>query len=126
MTYINEKVGTRRVAGGGLDQSAGTIEALDSIVATWAAGKATIIEAAKKVAVAMSGFADEAQYKYADYYVRVFEKLQKSDGYAAKELGRLEGMLKKGGMAPAKADELRSKTNILRKFIKEVTGKDEL
>lgn len=68
---------------------------------------------------------ESAQYKYAEYYVRVFEKLQNSDGYAAKELARLDGMLTKGGMAPAKRDELQSKTNVLRKFVEQLAGKVE-
>lgn len=67
-----------------------------------------------------------AQYKYAEYYVRVFDKLSKSDGYAAKELARLDGILKKGGLAPEKLDEFTSKTNILRRFIAKAVGKDEL
>lgn len=69
----------------------------------------------------------DAQYKYAEYYVKVFTKLAKSDGYAAKELARLDGILKKGGLAPEKLDEFTSKTNILRRFVEKVTGgKSEL
>lgn len=56
----------------------------------------------------------------------MFDKLSKSDAYAAKELARLDGILKKGGLAPEKLDEFTSKTNILKRFISKATGKDEL
>lgn len=72
---------------------------------------------------------EDAQYKYAVYYVKVFDKLSKSDKYAAKELARLDGIIKKGGLAPAKIDEMTAKSNILRRFLPEVLGgekKDEL
>lgn len=78
---------------------------------------------------AAEGLKEDAQYKYAEYYVRVFDKISKNEGYVAKELARLQGILKKGGLAPTKIDELTSKTNVLRKFLpKPPTGgdKDEL
>ena len=73
----------------------------------------------------------EAQYKYAEYYIRVFDKLSKSDNWVAKELSRLDGIIKKGGLAPSKLDELQAKTNILKQFVADVAekvtgGKDEL
>ncbi|KAG7127580.1 Protein disulfide-isomerase erp38 like protein [Verticillium longisporum] len=98
--WINEKVGTHRTVGGGLDVTAGTIAALDSIVAKFTGG-----------------------LKYAEYYVKVFSKLNASEGWAAKELARLDGILTKGGLAPAKRDELTSKTNILKRFVEQVVEK---
>ena len=71
---------------------------------------------------------NSVELKYADYYLRVFDKLSKSEGYAAKEFGRLEGILKKGGLAPAKVDEITAKVNVLRKFVEKAAEevKDEL
>lgn len=122
---MNEKAGTHRTPGGGLDATAGTIEALDTIVAKFTGGS-SIAEVAAEATKAAKGLKEDAQYKYAEYYVRVFDKLSKSEGYAAKELARLDGIMKKGGLAPAKLDEFTSKTNILKRFIAEVTGKSEL
>jgi len=68
----------------------------------------------------------DAQYKYAEYYVRVFDKLSKSDNYVAKELARLDGIIKKGGLAPEKLDEFTSKINILKRFVLKAAGKEEL
>lgn len=68
--------------------------------------------------------------KYAEYYVKVAEKMGKSEDYASKELERLSKILKKGGSAPEKVDDLVSRRNILALFAgqdKEAgTHKDEL
>merc|ERR1712000_431617 len=81
--FMNSKAGTHRAPGGGLNAVAGTIEALDTLVAKFTSGS-SIAEVAGEVT------------------------------NAAKELARLDGILKKGGLAPAKLDEFTSKTNILR------------
>lgn len=84
---------------------------LDIIVGKFTSGGslATISKEANKVA---KGLKD----KYAQYYVKVFEKLGNSQDYAEKELTRLEGLIRKGGLAPEKLDDLVSRSNILRKF----------
>lgn len=122
---MNEKAGTHRVVGGGLDATAGTIEALDALVSKFTGGS-SIAEVSAEATKAAASLKEQAQYKYAEYYVRVFDKMTKSDGYAAKELARLDNILKKGGLAPAKLDEFTSKTNILRRFLEKATGKSEL
>jgi protein disulfide-isomerase A6 len=127
VAFLNEKAGTHRAVGGGVDATAGTVEALDSIVAKIIGGTA-LAEAAAEAKKAAESLKDQAQLKYAEYYIRVFDKLSKSEGYAAKELARLDGIIKKGGLAPTKLDELKGKTNVLRKFVQKVTGgeKEEL
>jgi len=123
VTFINEKASTHRTVGGGLDAAAGTIAALDKIVTKFTGGT-TLNEAVKEAKKEAESLKEQVQYKYAEYYLRVFDKLSKNDNFASKELARLDGILKKGGLAPAKLDELTSKTNILRKFVEKVTGKD--
>jgi len=125
VSFMNEKAGTHRAPGGGLDATAGVIEALDTLVAKFTGGS-SIAEIAAEATKAAKGLKEGAQYKYADYYVKVFDKMSKSDGYAAKELARLDNILKKGGLAPEKLDEFTSKTNILRRFVEKVTGHTEL
>jgi len=109
--FMNEKAGTHRMVGGGLDATAGTIGALDTMVAklTGSANMASLSEDIKKAA---GGVKD----KYAEYYVKVSNKLVENKGYVDKELARLEGLIKKGGLAPEKLDDLTSRSNILRKF----------
>lgn len=124
LKWINKQAGTHRVVGGGLDALAGTIAALDTIVVKFTGG-ADLAEVTEEIKKEAETLKDTAQYKYAEYYVRVFDKLNKSDGYAAKELARLDGILAKGGLAPSKRDEIQSKTNVLRKFIEQVVEKVE-
>lgn len=123
--FMNSKAGTHRAVGGGLDATAGTIEALDALVNKFTGGS-SIAEIAAEATKAAQEYKEGAQFKYAEYYVKVFDKLSKSDNYAAKELARLDGIIKKGGLAPEKLDEFTSKTNILRRFIEKATGKSEL
>lgn len=124
VTFLNEKTGTHRAPGGGLDATAGTVESLDTIVSQLVGGTA-LAEVAAEAKKAAAALTDKAQAKYAEYYLRVFDKLSKSEEYVAKELSRLEGIIKKGGLAPTKLDELIVKTNVLRKF-KETPEKEEL
>ncbi|KAH0536637.1 hypothetical protein FGG08_006505 [Glutinoglossum americanum] len=120
--FLNAQAGTHRVVGGGLNAKAGTIEALDAIAAKIHAGE-TLSTVAQKVQKAAKDITD----KYAQYYVKVIEKFAKGDGYVQKELARLEGILKRGGLAPEKVDDLTIRTNILRKFVGEKKDtKDEL
>jgi protein disulfide-isomerase A6 len=125
VTFMNGKAGTHRTVGGGLDATAGTIEVLDTL-ATKLLGGASISDVAVEAAAAAEHLKDQVQFKYAQYYVKVFDKLAKSEGYAAKELQRLDKIIKKGGLASAKLDEFTSKTNILKNFVKKVASKEEL
>ncbi|KAI1661182.1 disulfide isomerase [Daldinia decipiens] len=120
VSFLNEKTGTHRVPGGGLDATGGTIDALNHIALKYAAGSDKLADLAAEVKKAAASLAEDAQYKYAQYYIRVFDKLSQNEGYVAKESARLDGIIKKGGLAPSKLDELQSKANILKQFIKKV------
>ncbi|RDA93475.1 hypothetical protein CP533_2644 [Ophiocordyceps camponoti-saundersi (nom. inval.)] len=122
LNYVNEKAGTHRVSGGGLGPVAGTVASLDVLVAKLVGGD-KLADVAAEVKKEAEKLKEGAQYKYAQYYVRVFDKLSTSENYAAKELARLDGMLTKGGLAPTKRDEFQRKTNVLRKFVEKVAEK---
>ncbi|KAI0145198.1 disulfide isomerase [Xylariaceae sp. FL1272] len=128
--FINEKAGTHRVAGGGLDFTAGTIDILNHIAMKYAAGTEKLADLTAEAQTAVKGLTEDAQYKYAEYYIRVFDKLAQNEGYVAKESARLDNIIRSGGLAPTKLDELQSKSNILKQYIKSVaeavTGKEEL
>ena len=118
--FINKKAGTHRTVGGGLDAKAGTIDALDTIV-----GKVTgddLATLSERIKEATKGL----QNKYAEYYIKVADKLSTNNGYVDKELTRLEGLIKKGGLAPEKVDDLTSRSNILKKFKGDKLLKEEL
>lgn len=116
ISFLNAKIGTHRVVGGGLDAKAGTVASLDAIVDKFIAG-GNLASISKEAIEAAKGLQDT----YGRYYIKVLEKLAKSEGYAEKELARLENLIKKGGLAPEKLDDLISRSNILRKF----TGRTE-
>ncbi|KAL1302955.1 hypothetical protein AAFC00_003273 [Neodothiora populina] len=119
--YINEQTGTHRTPGGGLDATAGTIAALDSIVAKFTGGEA-LATVAKEITKATTGVQD----KYAEYYVKVFSKLSENSEYVEKESKRLKSLLSKGGLAPEKIDDLTKRSNILNSFAVKAGIKEEL
>lgn len=119
--FLNQKTSTQRVVGGGLNANAGTIASLDALVSQFIGG-GSLSTISEEVITAARGLHD----KYAGYYVKVFGKLSISPIYPGKELARIEGLIKKGGLAPAKLDDLVSRSNILRKFSKSGIVKEEL
>lgn len=130
LEFVNSKAGTHRVPGGGLDATAGTIDILNHIALKYSAGTEKLAELKNEATKAVKSLSQDAQYKYAEYYIKVFDKLAQNEGWVAKESARLDNIIKKGGLAPSKLDELQSKSNILKKYIdqvvEKVTGKDEL
>lgn len=121
--FLNEKTGSNRAVGGSLNQKAGTIAALDKLVAEYVP-----THKFDKLAAEIKKVAKGLQDKYAQYYVKVAEKLSQNEDYVTKEWTRLLKVLGKGGSAPEKIDDLVSRSNILRVFAGEgqETGKDEL
>lgn len=125
VTFMNEKAGTNRVVGGGLDAKAGTIESVDSILAKYitSGGLSDLEKATNDIGKAVQGLKDT----YAAYYVKALEKLGQNPEYAVKEQTRLAGLLKKGGLAQEKIDDLTRRSNILSRFlVKQEKGKSEL
>jgi protein disulfide-isomerase A6 len=111
--FINKEAGTYRAPGGGLTAAGGTIAAVDDVIQKIINGGNTVAEKADEIAKAAK---TETSQKYAEYYGRVAGKVKSNEGYLDKELGRLEGIIKKGGLAPQKLDDLVSRSNILKKF----------
>lgn len=124
--YINKQAGTHRLAGGALDDAAGTVESLDAIAARYIKeGKAKLTELAAEAKKEAEKLREDVKAKSAAYYVRVLEKLEKSQEYVEKESARLANLLKKGGLADQKRDELKTKLNILGRFKKVEEAEEE-
>ncbi|KAK3069488.1 hypothetical protein LTR53_012126 [Teratosphaeriaceae sp. CCFEE 6253] len=119
VSFMNEKAGTHRSVGGGLNALAGTIPGLDSLASALKSGGDSAYQAFADAAGAVGD-------KYAVYYGKVAKKSGENAGYVEKELARLTGLLSKGGLAPEKIDDLTSRSNILRKFVGGEEPKDEL
>lgn len=108
--FLNANAGTHRAVGGGLDATGGTIEAFNAVIEKFNGAFGDGVAEAKKLAEGL-------QDKYAQYYVKVFEKSGANKAYADKELKRLQGLIGKGNLAQEKLDDLTSRSNILRKFL---------
>lgn len=124
VAFINAKVGTHRLVGGGLDSMAGTIEVLDTVLSKYitASGFSDIETATEEIKKAAAAVTDKTK----EYYLKALAKITGNPEYAMKEQTRLAGLLKKGGLAPEKIDDLQKRSNILAKFLVKDDAKDEL
>lgn len=122
--YINSKTGVNRLIGGRLNTKAGTIAALDSILATYVTAKGfnDIAKVTEEIKKAAEGVSDTTK----EYYLKALAKITGNPEYAMKEQTRLAGILKKGGLSPEKIDDLQRRSNILAKFLVKDEPKDEL
>jgi len=111
--FINEKAGTKRATGGGLNDLAGRIEEFDEALKKLVKGDSAALEA---VTGEVKKLAAKSKDESAAYYVKVLDKLASNADYTEKELKRLEGIVTKGGLTEKKTDELTVRQNILRQF----------
>ena len=111
--FVNKNAGTHRTPGGKLSVTAGTIAAIDTVIQKVLNSGKDFSASADEVVKAATA---ETGNKFAEYYGKVAQKIKSNSGYVDKELGRLQSILKKGGLAPEKIDELTSRSNILKKF----------
>lgn len=116
VAYMNKEAGTHRSVGGNLDSNAGVLEAFDAVILKYRKG-ASVSEVAAEATKVAEAITDKVQKVYAEYYVKVFAKLVASKDWVQTELKRLEGMIKKGGFAQSKIDEMTRKSNVLRRFV---------
>ncbi|KAI5981913.1 thioredoxin-like protein [Pisolithus albus] len=114
VNFLNEKCGTNRAVGGGLNDQAGRLAELDAIAQKFLTAVGTARDVAYKEGIALS----EGLGSAAQYYVRVMERIVKdSEAYIDKESKRLASILNKRTLASAKLDEIKIKLNILKAFV---------
>lgn len=114
VNFLNEKCGTNRAVGGGLNDQAGRLAELDAIAQKFLTAVGTARDVAYKEGKALS----EGLGSAAQYYVRVMERIVKdSEAYIDKESKRLASILNKRTLASAKLDEIKIKLNILNAFV---------
>ncbi|KAA8914824.1 putative disulfide isomerase [Sphaerosporella brunnea] len=119
--FLNKNAGTARAVGGGLNSEAGRIAAFDKEIKQLVKGDS---DSLKIVSEKVLELAEDSKEVYATYYVKALSKLAKKGDYIEKELQRLQGILKRGGLQPKKMDELKSKANILAQFFTEKPEED--
>ncbi|KAH8118068.1 protein disulfide isomerase [Phellopilus nigrolimitatus] len=114
--FLNEKCGTQRAVGGGLNDKAGRIPEFDALAAkffsTATSAKNTVLEEA----LALASSAGSA----AEHYLRVMKKVVNgSEEYLQKETTRLGSILKKRSLNAQKLDEIKMRINVLTAFAPE-------
>ncbi|KAJ7650246.1 protein disulfide isomerase [Roridomyces roridus] len=113
VAYLNQKCGTHRAVGGGLNDEAGRVSEFDSLASKFFVAAADARASILQDAVALAAGAGSV----ANHYIRVMEKVVNgSEAYLEKEVKRLESILKKRSLAPAKLDEIKVKFNVLSAF----------
>ncbi|KAF9790736.1 protein disulfide isomerase [Thelephora terrestris] len=108
--FLNKKCGTQRAIGGRLNDLAGRLPSLDEIAQKFIDATTTLRTTLLEEATTLGNDAKG--------YIRVMEKIVKSNEYVTKELKRLESILAKGTLGPKKLDEIKTKFNILSAFVK--------
>lgn len=125
INFLNEKCGTNRVVGGGIDERAGRIDAFDESAKKFMTSpdeREALLADATQTA---EGESDPDYKKSGQYYAKVMKKIiEKGDGYVATEIARLDRMLE-GHMTGDKRDNMFKRKNILDVF-NGATKKDEL
>lgn len=115
--FINANTGVNRLVGGKLNTKAGTIKALDKILAKYvtANGISDLETATNEITKAAKDVSDTTK----EYYLKALAKLTGNPEYAMKEQSRLAGLLKKSGvgLTPEKIDDLQRRSNILARFL---------
>jgi len=116
VSFLNEKCGTHRAVGGGLNDQAGRLGELDLLANKFfvASGKAR--DSIYKDALALASKTGAAS----KHYIRVMEKVANgTEDYVEKESKRLTSILNKRSLSPTKLDEIKIKANVLRAFAAE-------
>lgn len=122
--FLNEKCGTNRVAGGGINDQAGRVDAFDEVAKKFIKDESFRDAAIADISKTAAAETDADYKKSGEYYVKAMKKIiEKGEGYVATEISRLERMLA-GNMKAAKRDQMFKRKNILSQFLKD--EKDEL
>jgi len=111
--FLNEKCGTHRAVGGGLNDEAGRHPEFDKLASKFFTATGPARDAIYKEASALAAEVGPA----AAHYLRVMKKVVSgTEDYTTKESKRLASILQKGVSSSAKLDEIKVKANVLAAF----------
>ncbi|KLO17216.1 protein disulfide isomerase [Schizopora paradoxa] len=111
--FLNEKCGTQRAVGGGLNEQAGRVPEFDELAAKFYSASADARQSILDEAITLSKTAGAA----AQQYIKVMKKVvSDTEAYLTKETTRLSSILSKRTLSSAKLDEIKTKANILAAF----------
>ncbi|KAL9652998.1 hypothetical protein ABK040_015513 [Willaertia magna] len=117
LNYLNQKAGTARSLDGSLNENAGVVTELSDLVTKFVAGTADEKkEIVKQAQEKLSGLVGKAKQN-AEHYVRFMTRiLEKGAEYVQGEVTRLENILSSGSVAGERADNMKTRLNILKLF----------
>ncbi|KAG6877801.1 hypothetical protein C0993_003775 [Termitomyces sp. T159_Od127] len=122
VAFLNEKCGTQRAVGGGLNDQAGRLPEFDSLASKFFVAGAEARDSIFKEASVLAASVGATS----KHYVRVMEKVvNDSETYVQKEASRLAKILAKRNLSPSKLDEIKIKANILSAFAEEKVEEPE-
>jgi len=122
VAYLNEKCGTQRAVGGGLNDKAGRVPTLDNLAHKFFTASAAARNSLHKEALDIAATAGVVS----KHYLRVMEKVINGTAeYVEKESKRLNSILAKRNLAANKLDEIKIKANILKSFLEERAAEEE-
>ncbi|KAG2147563.1 protein disulfide isomerase [Suillus clintonianus] len=114
VAFLNERCGTQRAVGGGLNDEAGRIAELDTLAQKFLGAAGDARDYIYKEALTLS----ESLGETAKHYIRIMEKVVNDrESYIEKESKRLASILSKRTISPAKLDEIKIKANVLSAFV---------
>jgi len=120
--YLNDKCGTNRVSGGGVDDKAGRVDEFDALAEKFANDVASRDGIHSEMEQAVEG--NPGEKKAGEYYLKVMKKIvEKGDDYVETEIARLTKILS-GKMTADKRDTMFKRKNILGVFKKEIVKED--
>ncbi|KAH7921030.1 protein disulfide isomerase [Leucogyrophana mollusca] len=116
VAFLNERCGTQRAVGGGLNDEAGRVVELDTLAQKFFAASGSARDAIYQEATALASSVGSAS----SHYLRIMEKVvNNSEAYVEKESKRLASILSKRTLGSEKLDELKIKANVLSAFVAE-------
>jgi protein disulfide-isomerase A6 len=126
IALFNEKCGTHRAVGGGLNDKAGRLVDFDSLATQFV----NAVDSERHAVLTRTTdlvndakFVGEKVSTYAKQYLSIMEKIKiKSVDYVEKERTRLAAILKKRQLSSTKLDEIKVKYNILGSFLEGKEG----
>jgi len=120
--FLNEKCGTNRVSGGGVDDKAGRVDEFDALAEKFVNDVASRDGIYAEMEQAVEGNPEEK--KAGEYYLKAMKKIiEKGDAYVETEIARLTKILS-GKMTADKRDTMFKRKNILGVFKKEAVKED--
>ncbi|CAG8615593.1 9177_t:CDS:2 [Funneliformis mosseae] len=124
--FLNEHCGTHRIVGGSLSEEAGRIPELDAFAIKFT-NAATLTDVDLVISEAKV-VADKSDNKFAQYYVKIMDKIKNKKDYIDNEIARLEKIIKSGTISASKIDDFTIRKNILAIFHKDkvITPHQEL